>query len=113
MPASRDANGGIVVWGRPIPGVKSFAAGETDVFVRPQRMRLVAASEQVAADIPRLKGKVEQTIFIGDQVETIVAGEGGQVTVQSLSGAAMPDTGTEVQVVWKVEDTLVFPREAP
>jgi putative spermidine/putrescine transport system ATP-binding protein len=113
LPASRDANGDLLVWGMPIPGVKSFAAGETDVFVRPQRMRLVAASEPVAPDMPRLKGKVEQTIFIGDQVETIIAGEGVQVTVQSLSGAAMPAVGTEVQVVWKVEDTLVFPREAP
>jgi hypothetical protein len=44
-------------------------------------------------------------------VETIVAGAGGQLTVQSLSGAAVPGAGTEVQVVWKVEDTLVFPRE--
>jgi putative spermidine/putrescine transport system ATP-binding protein len=112
LPASRDGNGGLAIWGTAIPGVKSFAAGEADVFVRPQRMRLVAASEPVALDTPRLMGKVEQSIFIGDQVETIITGEGGQVTVQSLSGTAMPGAGTEVQVVWKIEDTLVFPREA-
>jgi putative spermidine/putrescine transport system ATP-binding protein len=113
LPARRDANGGLIVWGMPIPGIQYLAAGEADVFVRPQRMRLLAASEQVAADTPRLKGKVEQTIFIGDQVETIVTGEGGQVTVQNPSGAAMPGAGTEVQVVWRKEDTLVFAREAP
>ncbi len=112
LPASRDASGGLAVWGMAIPGVKASAAGDTDVFVRPQRMRLVAASEPVAPGTPRLKGKVAQSIFIGDQVETIVAGEGGQVTVQSLSGTEMPGAGTEVQVVWKSEDTLVFPREA-
>jgi putative spermidine/putrescine transport system ATP-binding protein len=112
LPASRDANGRLVVWGMPIPGVKPVAIGQTDVFVRPQRMRLVAASEPVAAETPHLQGKVEQNIFIGDQVETIVSGAGGQVTVQSLSGSAMPGEGTEVKVVWRVEDTLAFPREA-
>jgi putative spermidine/putrescine transport system ATP-binding protein len=112
LPASREANGGIAVWGTAIPGVKACAAGDTDVFVRPQRMRLVSASEAVAPGTPRLKGKVAQSIFIGDQVETIVAGEGGQLTVQSLSGVEMPGAGTEVQVVWRAEDTLVFPREA-
>jgi putative spermidine/putrescine transport system ATP-binding protein len=112
LPADRDASGNLIVWGMPIPGVKPLALGLTDVFVRPQRMRLVSASEPVAAGIPHLKGRVEQTIFIGDQVETIVSGAGGQVTVQSLSGAEMPGAGTEVKVVWRGEDTLVFPREA-
>jgi putative spermidine/putrescine transport system ATP-binding protein len=112
LPASRDANGRLVVWGMPIPGVKPLALGLTDVFVRPQRMRLVAASEPVGVETPHLQGKVEQNIFIGDQVETIVTGAGGQVTVQSLSGNAMPSAGTEVKVVWRVEDTLAFPREA-
>jgi len=86
--------------------------GEMDVFVRPQRMRLVAASEPVAPGTPHLQGKVEQTIFIGDQIETVVAGAGGQLTVQSLSGGAVPAAGADVKVVWKPEDTLVFPREA-
>jgi putative spermidine/putrescine transport system ATP-binding protein len=112
LPADRDASGGLIVWGAPIPGAKSFASGDTDVFVRPQRMRLVAPSEPVAPETPHLQGKVEQNIFIGDQVETIVSGPGGQVTVQSLSGGAMPCAGAEVKVVWKPEDTLVFPREA-
>ncbi|MDQ8730654.1 ABC transporter ATP-binding protein [Bradyrhizobium sp. LHD-71] len=112
LPATRDGQGGLAVWGMPIPGIASFAQGDADVFVRPQRMRLVAASENVAPDVPRLKGKVAQSIFIGDQVETVVSGEGGQVTVQSLSGAPTPQAGTEVQVVWKVEDTLIFSREA-
>ena len=83
--------------------MSSFGRSACVSSLRPSRSR---------SDTPRLKGKVEQTIFIGDQVETIVSGEGGQVTVQSLSGAAMPGAGTEVQVVWRVEDTLVFPREA-
>jgi putative spermidine/putrescine transport system ATP-binding protein len=112
LPADRDVHGALTVWGTPIPGVKPLALGLTDVFVRPQRMRLVAASEPVAAGMPHLKGRVEQNIFIGDQVETIVSGAGGQVTVQSLSGAEMPGAGTEVKVVWRGEDTLVFPREA-
>jgi putative spermidine/putrescine transport system ATP-binding protein len=112
LQASRDANGGLAVWGLAIPGAKSVASGEMDVFVRPQRMRLVAVSETVAAGTPYLQGKVEQNVFIGDQIETIVAGPGGQLTVQNLSGAAVPGAGTEVKVVWKAEDTLVFPREA-
>ena len=53
LPADRDANGGLTVWGTQIPGVKPLAAGETDVFVRPQRMRLVAASEPVGSDTPQ------------------------------------------------------------
>jgi putative spermidine/putrescine transport system ATP-binding protein len=112
LPANRDTGGGLIVWDTPIPGVKPLALGLTDVFVRPQRMRLLTASEPVGSDTPHLKGRVEQNIFIGDQVETIVTGAGGQVTVQSLSGSAMPSAGTEVKVVWRVEDTLAFPREA-
>jgi putative spermidine/putrescine transport system ATP-binding protein len=111
LPADRDAHGALTVWGTPIPGVKLLPLGLTDVFVRPQRMQLVAASEPVAPGTPHLKGRVEQNIFIGDQVETIVSGPRGQVTVQSLSGAEMPGAGTEVKVVWRGEDTLVFPRE--
>jgi putative spermidine/putrescine transport system ATP-binding protein len=113
LPASRDERGVLTVWGTPLAFVKPSATGEMDVFVRPQRMRLVPVSEPVAPDTPHLKGKVEQSIFIGDQVETIVAGAGGQLTVQSLSGAALPAAGSEVQVVWRQEDTLAFPREAP
>jgi putative spermidine/putrescine transport system ATP-binding protein len=112
LPASRDTGGNLTVWGTPIPGAANGTSGEMDVFVRPQRMRLVAASEPVAPGTPHLQGKVEQTIFIGDQVETVVAGAGGQLTVQSLSGGAVPPAGADVKVVWKGEDTLVFPREA-
>jgi putative spermidine/putrescine transport system ATP-binding protein len=112
LPASRDASGNLVVWGNVIPAARPPAVGNADVFVRPQRMRLVAASESVAPGVPHLQGKVEQNIFIGDQLETVVAGAEGQLTVQSLSGGEVPAAGTDVKVVWKPEDTLVFPREA-
>lgn len=112
LPAARDGNGGLRVWGMPIATATSPTSSEVDVFVRPQRMRLVPVSEPVAAGTPQLTGRVEQTIFIGDQIETIVSGDGGQVTVQSLSGADTPRAGSEVRVVWRAQDTLVFPREA-
>jgi putative spermidine/putrescine transport system ATP-binding protein len=113
LPASRDGGGNLLVWGAAVPGAKSSAGGDMDVFVRPQRMRLVAASEPVSPGTPHLQGKVEQNIFIGDQIETVVTGAGGgQLTVQNLSGASVPGAGTDVKVVWKPEDTLVFAREA-
>ena len=93
LPASRDADGGLAVWGVPIPGVKSFAAGEADVFVRPQRMRLLGASEQIAADTPHLKGRIEQNIFIGDQVET------RQIACTILKSLAMECDGLQSEAV--------------
>ncbi|WP_439498943.1 ABC transporter ATP-binding protein [Bosea sp. (in: a-proteobacteria)] len=112
LPADRDAKGGISVWGVTLPA-RAPQGGEVDVFVRPQRVRLVPVSEPAGEGMVRLTGRVERSVFVGDHVEVIVAGTGGQLSVEMQSGARPPADGTEVAALWQARDTLVFPREAP
>jgi len=56
---------------------------------------------------------VLNSVFVGDHIEVIVAGPGGQrLTVEIQSGDAPPPDGAEIAVMWRAQDTLVFPREA-
>ncbi len=112
LPATRDAEGRAVLWGQALP-VKAPASGEFDLFVRPQRMRIVPISEPVADGMVRLTGRVLRSVFIGDHVEVLVEGVGGQLTVETQSGTAALPEGAEVAVIWQARDTLAFARETP
>ncbi len=112
LPATRDAQGRVAVWGAPLP-VTSPGAGEIDLFVRPQRIRLVPVSEPVAEGMACLKGRVARSVFIGDHVEILIEGAGGQLTVETQSGTVPPVEGTEIAAVWRAQDSLVFARETP
>jgi putative spermidine/putrescine transport system ATP-binding protein len=111
LAAQRDANGRAVVWGETLP-IDATAQGDFDLFVRPQRMRIVPLSEPVGDGMARLTGCVLRSVFVGDHVEVLVEGAGGQLTVEMQSGGSAPPEGGEVAVVWRAADSLVFPREA-
>jgi len=80
--------------------------------VRPQRMRIVAPSEAVGEASLRVAGRVLRSVFVGDHVEVLVEGKGGQLTVEMPSGTALPAEGDEVAVVWPADSSLAFTREA-
>jgi len=111
LPATRDAEGRAVLWGETLP-VAVPASGEFDLFVRPQRMRILPVSEPVSPSMARVHGRVLRSVFVGDHVEVLIEGVGGQLTVEMQSGSAAPAEGTEVAVAWPLSDTLPFAREA-
>jgi putative spermidine/putrescine transport system ATP-binding protein len=112
LAASRGADGRVGLWGSPLP-VQAPPSGEFDVFVRPQRIRLAPVSEPAAEGVARVQGQVSHSVFIGDRIEVVVEGAGGQLSVEMPSGQRPPAEGLEVAAIWPAEDTLLFPREAP
>ncbi|CAN7332901.1 ABC transporter ATP-binding protein [Bosea sp. LjRoot237] len=110
LPATRDAEGRVVLWGERLP-VAAPASGEFDLFVRPQRIRILPISEPVAESMMRVTGKVLRSVFVGDHVEVLVEGADSQIQVELQSGTALPQEGAEVALVWHARDTLPFPRE--
>jgi putative spermidine/putrescine transport system ATP-binding protein len=107
---TRDAQGRAAVWGQVVP---VEATADADLFVRPQRMRIVPVSEPAGDEAARLTGRVLRSVFVGDHVEVLVEGAGGQLTVEMPSGTAGPAEGAEVAVVWPRAESRVFAREAP
>jgi putative spermidine/putrescine transport system ATP-binding protein len=111
LKAERAGDGRLTLWGEPLP-ISAPPAGDFDVFVRPQRIRLAAVSEPAGTDAIRLAGKVARSVFVGDQIEVLLAGRDGQITVQMPSGQPIPAEGAELAAIWRAEDTRLFPREA-
>ncbi|MGF7053417.1 putative spermidine/putrescine transport system ATP-binding protein [Bosea sp. OAE752] len=112
LPATRGPDGKVLLWNEPQP-VTAPASEEFDVFVRPQRMRIVQRSEAVGAENVRVSGRILRSVFVGDHVEVLVEGAGGQLTVEMPSGSPALAEGAEVAVIWRAQDSLPFPREAP
>ncbi|MFM9941119.1 MAG: ABC transporter ATP-binding protein [Hyphomicrobiaceae bacterium] len=110
LAASRDSAGRVVIWGAVLP--VTAASGEVEAFVRPQRMRLAPLSAPTADGMMRVVGTVARSVFVGDQIEVIVKGSGGQLSIQTASGAPMPEEGSEVAVHWPIAATRLFPTEA-
>ncbi len=111
LPATRDGDGKVLLWGGRQP-LAAPPQGEFDLFVRPQRMRIVAPSETVGEASLRVAGRVLRSVFVGDHVEVLVEGKGGRLTVEMPSGTALPAEGEAVAVVWPTGDSLAFAREA-
>ncbi|PZU93913.1 MAG: spermidine/putrescine ABC transporter ATP-binding protein [Chelatococcus sp.] len=111
LAAGRDGEGKVLLWGQAQP-VSAPAQGEFDLFVRPQRMRIVPVSEPTGGETVRVTGRVLRSVFVGDHVEVLVEGAGGQLTVEMPSGTPAPTEGAEVAVVWRAQDSLPFAREA-
>jgi len=110
LPAERGSDGNVTLWGAAQP-VTAPAEQAFDIFVRPQRMRILAVSEPSGDATARVTGKVLRNVFVGDHVEVLVEGAGGQLTVEMASGSTIPPEGSEVAVVWRAQDSLPFARE--
>ncbi|MGO4403382.1 ABC transporter ATP-binding protein [Bosea sp. RAF48] len=109
LPIQRDAQGRATVWGQAVP---VEAAENADLFVRPQRMRIAPASEPGGEGMARLTGRVLRSVYVGDHVEVLVEGGGGQLTVEMPSGTAAPTEGAAVAVVWPRRESRIFACEA-
>ncbi|SIR12696.1 ABC transporter ATP-binding protein [Bosea sp. TND4EK4] len=112
LPAERGPDGQVRLWNETL-ALAAPADGSFDVFVRPQRMRIVPVSEPAGPDTARVSGRVLRSVFVGDHVEVLIEGAGGQLTVEMPSGSPAPAEGSEVAVVWPATESRVFAREAP
>jgi len=107
LAATRDEHGRASLWGAPLP-LDAPSESSVDVFVRPQRIRIVDPAEPGGADMVRVCGRVTRSVFVGDYVETVIAGRDGELTVEAPSGGPLLPDGAEVAAVWKVGDMRVF-----
>ena len=112
LAATCDAAGHPVLGGVTIKAPAAPAAGEIDVFLRPQRIVLRPAAE-VAGDLNALPGRVTSVLFVGDRLEIAVETATGSLLAEVPSAHDAPSVGTAVNAAWRVEDTLVFPRATP
>jgi putative spermidine/putrescine transport system ATP-binding protein len=112
LATTRDNVGRIFLWGTPLHGAAS-SGDALDVFIRPQRIRLLPLSETTGEGVIRVPGRVVRSVFVGDQIEVIVKGTGGQLSVQMASGQPLLEEGSEVAAIWRAEDMRFFPREGP
>jgi putative spermidine/putrescine transport system ATP-binding protein len=112
LAATRDAAGRAVLGGAVVKGPAASAAGEIDVFLRPQRIALRPSGEPLADDLNALPGRVTAVVFVGDRLEIAVETAAGPLLAETPSRDA-PPVGTAVVATWRAEDTLVFPRTTP
>ena len=111
LAATRGAGGRIALSGAELP-TEVPQRGDLELFIRPQRIRIVPAAEPVGAGMARLTGRVARSVFVGDYIETVIQGADGELTVEMPSGEKPPPDGAEVAAIWKVGDMRVFVREA-
>jgi putative spermidine/putrescine transport system ATP-binding protein len=109
LPTTRVGGIHLQVWGTTLP--VAGPTGDVDAFVRPQRIRIAPLSDAVDDSMMRVTGRVARSVFVGDQIEVIVKGGEGQISVQMASGQALPEEGSEVALHWPVRETLLFARE--
>jgi putative spermidine/putrescine transport system ATP-binding protein len=112
VPLARSATGELAAGGAPIrvSAADVSSAGEVDLFLRPQRLRLATVDEP-ASGANRLTGRVVRTAFVGDRLEVLLDTPAGRVTVELASGTPTPADGAEAAVLWLPADGHLFPRE--
>jgi spermidine/putrescine transport system ATP-binding protein len=86
------------------------------VGVRPEKLRLARARDEPPPRANTLTGHVTLVTYIGvsHQYEVELAG-GGELTVyaQNAGGAALPQQGDAVRVLWEPEHTFIVRKETP
>lgn len=115
LSGSRTGDGAIAVRGQRILGSPEIAAGEVDVMVRPHRIRIEwNGTGRVHQDgTNAVLGRLVRTTFVGDVVQFHIAvGEDELLVEQPTTGRPdLPEPGTPACLNWRIEDTLVFPKE--
>jgi spermidine/putrescine transport system ATP-binding protein len=84
------------------------------VGVRPEKLRLAGAKDEVPPRTNALTGRVTLVTYIGvsHQYEVGLAG-GGELTVyaQNAGAETLPGEGDEIQVLWEPEHTFIVRKE--
>jgi spermidine/putrescine ABC transporter ATP-binding subunit len=90
----------------------SPAAGKIAIAVRPEKLK-IGATEPLAANVIKARGKVRDVAYYGDTSHVVVAIENGpdlSVNVQNESrlGGAGVERGQDVWIHWSPNDSLVL-----
>jgi putative spermidine/putrescine transport system ATP-binding protein len=88
--------------------------GPVEVMVRPHRIRLDTAGSDFDPPLNRVEGIIRRTTYVGDLIQYDVDVEGMIWSVeQPTTAARSPNAiGTTVSLLWRIEDTLAFPKAA-
>jgi spermidine/putrescine transport system ATP-binding protein len=85
------------------------SGGRVKVGVRPEKLTIRPASEEVRAGANALTGTVRMAAYIGVSHQFQVEGPGGAtltVYVQNLDSEHAPRPGERVRLVWRTDDTF-------
>jgi putative spermidine/putrescine transport system ATP-binding protein len=92
------------------PSAPGLAHGDAAVVVvRPESMRLLAASTDLPADHNRVQGSIAQLIYLGSYRKVLVTLRSGQTVVvreQAHDGGVASDGS--VLVAWRVDDSVLL-----
>ncbi len=105
--------GGLDLIGRRVSGA---GAGDlVDLFLKPERIRIVAAGSEFGADLAnQLPGTLRDVIFKGPYLDCLVElGSGQEIIVSAPPETPGLTRGAAVMVGWPAEATAVFPAEVP
>jgi len=86
------------------------------VGVRPEKIRLQAATQSVPEGWNSIEGTLQLTTFVGVSHQFTVDGPDGTILTgyaQNLGGEAVPQPGDRVRLVWRPEHTFVVRPSAP
>jgi ABC-type Fe3+/spermidine/putrescine transport system ATPase subunit len=92
--------------------VRGAQAGDpVDLFLKPERIRIVAAGAELGADlINRLDGTLRDVIFKGPYLDCLVdLGSGQELTVSAPPETPGLARGAAVGVGWSAEAPAIFP----
>jgi spermidine/putrescine transport system ATP-binding protein len=101
----------------PADRIGPHEGADVRVGVRPEKIALLPAGQEVRSDANVLRGTVIVAAFLGVSIQYLVRAAGGEelTVVAQNSDGAEPDSlgaGREVQLAWKPRHTFVVAKES-